>query len=121
LKVSDAKVLFHRLERYDENDNPRPWAKDRHPTNPGEEQTFSFACPAHGGRRCGDLVIAGKTDLKHDGNGQNGGVAQWNWDGQRASPTFSPSINCVGCWHGFIRNGRCVSANGVDEPEPVQL
>jgi len=40
----------------------------------------------------------------------------WAWDGNRDSPTITPSINCVavdedgkptgGCgWHGFITNG----------------
>jgi Family of unknown function (DUF6527) len=107
--MSDAVVLFHRLDLYDENG-------DRVNVVSGEEQTFSFACPKYK-RRCGDLVISGRTPLKHDGNNNNDGVAQWNWDGNRVAPTFTPSINCVGCWHGFIRNGRCVTVNGVDEPE----
>jgi Family of unknown function (DUF6527) len=32
----------------------------------------------------------------------------WNWDGNEAAPTLSPSVHCVGVgcgWHGFIRNG----------------
>jgi hypothetical protein len=29
----------------------------------------------------------------------------WLWDGNREAPTISPSINIVGQWHGFIRNG----------------
>lgn len=31
----------------------------------------------------------------------------WEISGDPATPTFSPSINCVGCcgWHGFLRNG----------------
>jgi Family of unknown function (DUF6527) len=84
----------------------------------GKEQTFSFSCPKYK-RRCGDLIIVGRTDYKHDPSNSNGGVAQWNWDGNRASPTFTPSVNCTGCWHGFIRSGRCVSAQGIDEPEPI--
>lgn len=85
---------------------------------PGEEQRFSFACPKTG-RRCGSLVIAGKTKLKRDGQNANGGIAQWDWDGNRESPTFAPSINCRDCWHGFIEKGRCVvSPGGAEEPEP---
>lgn len=54
--------------------------------------------------------------IKRDGQNQNGGRAQWDWDGNRGAPTFSPSINCEGhCgWHGYIRNGRCVDQNGAD-------
>jgi hypothetical protein len=28
-----------------------------------------------------------------------------------------PSVNCRNCWHGFIRNGQCVTANGTPEPD----
>ena len=85
---------------------------------PGEEETFAFACPNHKGRMCGNLVIAGKTALKRDGQNQNSGIAQWDWNGNRDAPTFTPSVNCKGCWHGYIRDGRCVDVNGQDEPEP---
>lgn len=101
--MSDAKVSFFAFDKDD---------------LPGNEQMFEFQCPKHKGRRCGALVIAGKTDLKRDGQGQNGGIAQWEWDGNLAAPTFSPSVNCTRCWHGYIRNGRCVDVSGNDEPEP---
>ena len=100
--MSDAKVKFARLDDLD--------------AQPGQEQTFSFNCPKYD-RRCFGLVIAGKTDLKRDPQGHNGGIAQWDWDGDRANPTFTPSINCGSCWHGYIRNGRCVSTSDQDEPE----
>jgi hypothetical protein len=100
--MSDAKVMFSNLDWLD--------------VAPGEEQTFSFMCPKKG-RRCEGLIIRGRTDLKHDPHGQNGGIAQWNWDGNRDAPTFSPSVNCGICgWHGYIENGRCVSTAKVDEP-----
>lgn len=35
----------------------------------------------------------------------NGSGAVWSWDGNKESPTFSPSINIVGRCHYFIRNG----------------
>lgn len=86
---------------------------------------FSFRCVgANRGRdprlpqsRCEGLLIAGATDIKRDGQGKNGGSPQWDWDGNRASPTFTPSINCEKhCgWHGHIRNGRCVDVHGNDE------
>lgn len=102
--MSDAKVTFE-TQDFDE-------------AAPGHEQMFGFACPLRAGRRCESLVIAGKTDLKRDGQGQNGGIAQWDWNGDRDRPTFSPSVNCKGCWHGYIEAGRCVSVQKVDEPEP---
>lgn len=30
----------------------------------------------------------------------------WQWDGNREAPTLTPSINVVGRWHGFLRNGK---------------
>lgn len=101
--MSDAKVTFERL--------------DYEPAAPGEEARFSFACPMKA-RRCSGLLIAGKSDIPRDGQNQNGGRAQWGWDGNRASPTFTPSVNCGSCWHGFIEKGRCVSVQKTDEPEP---
>jgi hypothetical protein len=100
--MSDAKVKFETLEFES--------------AEPGQEQRFDFNCPLHD-RRCGPIVIAGRTTLKRDPQGKNDGIAQWDWDGNRERPTFSPSINCGGCWHGYIRNGRCVSAGDVDEPD----
>lgn len=103
--MSDAKVTFDSL--------------DEMHVEPGKEQTFSFQCPKHLRRRCSGLIIAGRTDLKRDPQGQNGGIAQWNWDGNRETPTFTPSINCSSCWHGFIEKGRCLDAQRQEEPEPV--
>lgn len=89
-------------------------------------QRFTFRCvvrnrgrhPALDRAECGKLLIAGTTDIKRDGQGKNGGRPQWDWDGDRAAPTFSPSINCEAhCgWHGYIRRGRCVDTHGGDEP-----
>lgn len=104
--MSDARVKF--------------WTLSYRPAGVGEEQTFSFNCPRRAGGRCEGLVISGRTSLPHDPQGKNGGIAQWAWDANRESPTFSPSINCGACkWHGFIEGGRCVSVAKQDEPEPA--
>jgi hypothetical protein len=29
----------------------------------------------------------------------------WLWDGHLERPTLTPSIDCGGCWHGFITAG----------------
>lgn len=102
--MSEAKVKFETLD-YDE-------------AAPGLEQRFGFNCPKHKGRRCDGLIIRGRTNLKQDPQGKNGGIAQWFWDGNREQPTFSPSINCGACWHGYIENGRCLDTAKKDEPEP---
>lgn len=73
---------------------------------------------------CGELLIApgphsAAHGIKRDPQGNNGGRPQWDWDGNKTSPTFQPSINCekVCGFHGYIRNGRCVNQAGQDEPE----
>jgi hypothetical protein len=104
--VSDAKVTFASLHSL--------------VAPVGCEQTFGFACPRRAGTRCEGLIIAGRTTLKRDPQGKNGGIAQWDWDGNREAPTFSPSINCGHCgWHGHVERGRCVSTSRQEEPEPI--
>lgn len=105
--MSAAEVKFYTL------DNKREICRA------GNEQCFSFKCPK-GRTRCGWLIIAGRTSIPRDGNNLNGGQAQWDWaqGTSRDEPSFSPSVNCKGCWHGYIRGGRCVDVQGIDEPEP---
>lgn len=103
--MSDAVVTFSRLK------------EPEVPCAPGDEQTVWFRCPRHG-HMCGPLIIAGRTGVKRDPHNKNGGVAQWDWDGDRDAPTLHPSVNCSSCWHGHIRKGRCVDVQGKDEPEP---
>ena len=90
-------------------------------------QRFTFRCVGYNRGRhpglepvtCGMLLIANSGHgVKRDGQGQNGGRPQWDWDGNRDAPTFSPSVNCEKhCgWHGYIRAGRCVDTSGKDEP-----
>lgn len=80
----------------------------RDPAKPGEEFYFSFVCP---NRRHCDLLQIRK------GKGQTP-KPSWEWDGNVESPTFGPSINHQGCWHGYIRQGRCFDTQGNEEPEP---
>lgn len=84
---------------------------------------FGFECP-RGRGRCEGLLLVG-ADLgdglvTHRVAGQNK-PAMWDWDGNIAAPTFSPSINCrshtddghtaAGCgWHGFIKAGKIEGA-----------
>lgn len=71
-----------------------------HPTDipPGAEGRFVFACLKRGGF-CGEIII---------GNGfkpQHGAAPTWQWDGNADKPTLTPSINCRGCWHGWLTAG----------------
>lgn len=102
--MSDARVQFHR------------YYGAGGPASVGQEQCFSFRCPKD--NLCGRMIIAGKTDVPRNGKNEDGGTAQWDWDGNRDAPTFKPSIDCSGCWHGFIEKGRCVDVSKNDEPEP---
>lgn len=33
------------------------------------------------------------------------GPVAWQWDGNEEKPTITPSINHVGCWHGWLKEG----------------
>lgn len=112
--MSDARVEFQDIDC-------EPIGPDQKPVR------FGFRCVGRNRGRdprlpvsmCEGLLIAGTTDIKRDPQGKNGGRPQWAWDGNREAPTFTPSINCEKhCgWHGYIRKGRCVDTQGVDEPE----
>ncbi len=70
---------------------------------------IAFKCP--NGRFCS--VLIGPQFVQRP---EKGKCNIWAWDGNKESPTITPSINCVthdedgqptGCcgWHGFITNG----------------
>jgi len=41
--------------------------------------------------------------------GPAGGNRVWGWDGNVDKPTLTPSIHCLGEWHGHLVAGRLVS------------
>ena len=73
--------------------------------DPAKVVFFSFNCQRNPGRRHYTLPIAGRVVWKRDGQNQNGGTAQWDWDGNMQAPTVTPSIHCKGCCHGYITRG----------------
>ena len=80
-----------RFEFLDANYDPCP---------PHHQPTlFGFECPTRPGFMCTGLVIRGNPDGCIPPN------RTWAWNGDREKPTFSPSINCKGCSHGFITDG----------------
>lgn len=59
------------------------------------QRWFWFKCPGS----CGQVsAIALRPVVKASGH-------SWEFDGNEDAPTLSPSINHVGCWHGFLRGG----------------
>lgn len=79
---------------------------DYEPCPEGEWPTrFGFTCPA--GRMgpegmCSGLLIRDPSKPRKS--------PTWEWDGNREKPTFRPSINCIGCSHGWITGGAWLSA-----------
>ena len=53
-------------------------------------------------RTPGELPIRGKATQP---NGDS-----WEWDGNFESPTVTPSIDATPGWHGWLRNGKMVTA-----------
>lgn len=39
----------------------------------------------------------------------NGSPQSWEWDGNEQAPTLKPSINHVGCWHGWLTAGEFIA------------
>src|ERR1700690_2167119 len=42
------------------------------------------------------------------GSGTRG--REWGWDGNEDAPTLTPSIHCIGHWHGWVQTGKLVEA-----------
>lgn len=68
-------------------------------TEPSGQRRFWFVCP---GRCKGLTAIALRPVL--DGSGQS-----WEFDGNLDAPTLRPSINHLGCWHGWLTSGEFTS------------
>lgn len=66
---------------------------------PSGQRRFWFVCPGP----CRALAAIALRPVL-DGSAQS-----WEWDGNLAAPTLQPSINHVGCWHGWLRSGEFVS------------
>ena len=61
-----------------------------------EGEHFAYSCPCG----CGSI---GRLRI---GEKQKPGLSpSWEWDGNRESPTLSPSIHQIGHWHGYLRAG----------------
>jgi hypothetical protein len=79
-----------RFEYRDRGDLPLPAG-----TAPADVHRFAFRCRSRG-EWC-------SVNLR--GRGHDVEKRSWAWDGNIDKPTLSPSINCQGCWHGFVEAG----------------
>lgn len=59
----------------------------------------AFQCRMKG-RKPGNWCSVNIKDRGHDAENRN-----WSLAGTLDAPTLQPSINCGGCWHGFVRDG----------------
>ncbi|MBW4708638.1 hypothetical protein KX928_12670 [Roseobacter sp. YSTF-M11] len=64
--------------------------------NGGGKYGFWYYCPCGCGIRARILVGDGFKPPKG---------TSWNWNGSLSEPTLNPSINHVGHWHGWLRDG----------------
>lgn len=65
-------------------------------TDPSAVRTMQFQC-LKTGKYCGSIRVGFAEKPP--------GERTWAWDGNFEKPTLSPSINCVGCWHGWLQSG----------------
>ena len=94
-------------DAYDDDGRPQPGATPEYErqgqfdvtTEPSGQRLFWFVCPG----RCKSLSAIALRPVV-DGSAQS-----WDFDGNLDAPTLNPSINHVGCWHGWLRTGEFVS------------
>lgn len=61
------------------------------------QRWFWFKCPGP----CGTVAAIALRPVVNPQFGQQ----SWEFDGNEEAPTLSPSLNHVGCWHGWLRGG----------------
>lgn len=64
-------------------------------TEPSGQGRFWFVCP--GCKWISAIALRPVVD---------GSPQSWEFDGNTEAPTLRPSINHVGCWHGFLTAGQ---------------
>ena len=74
-------------------DHPAPEAFEV-VSEPSGQRRFWFVCPG-----CRFITAVALRPVV-DGSPQS-----WDFDGNIQAPTLSPSINHVGCWHGWLTAG----------------
>lgn len=67
------------------------------PRSSPDEFEFEYFSPIGSGIK-GRLLVG----LNHKPSGPR---PSWSWNGSRSEPDLKPSVNEVGLWHGWLRNG----------------
>jgi len=62
---------------------------------PNGQRRFWFVCPG----KCKGLTVVAIRPVV------DGSQHSWDWNGSTGAPTLTPSINHVGCWHGWLTDG----------------
>ena len=75
-----------------------------------EAQGVKFGCPDNTGARQEGYAVCVPFRGRGAPEDENGGI-QWNVSGTGLHDlTLSPSVNVVGVWHGWVRNGEVTNA-----------
>lgn len=92
------------LNDLEENGQLGDWCFQVEETSQGTEERFYFRHP-HGNApysrgEAMHLPICTGTKVP----------SRWLWDGNRESPTITPSIDIKGIWHGWLTAGKLITA-----------
>lgn len=68
-------------------------------TEPSGQRRFWFVCPGP----CKSITAIALRPVV------DGSAESWEFDANLNAPTLNPSINHVGCWHGWLRAGEFTS------------
>jgi len=96
MKSVDGRFQYWTLDHANVPDGSPPEAAHR----------LAYRCRSHPTNWC-------SVNLR--GRGHDIEKRSWSWDGNVDRPTLAPSINCEGCWHGFIEEGEYRDTNHVRE------
>ena len=64
-------------------------------TEPNGQKRFWFVCPG----KCKSLTAIAVRPVV------DGSQHSWEWNGRTDTPTLTPSINHISCWHGWLTDG----------------
>lgn len=74
----------------------------------GDIRYIGFAVPRR--RHDGELTLGALNYLPVVTGAPPISAGVWGWDGNEDAPTLTPSVHCIGHWHGYVRAGELVEA-----------
>ncbi len=90
-------IYFPETASFERHKTPGSFRLEPHPALLPGQFDFIYFCPCGCGREA-ELRIG--QEFKPGGDRPS-----WRWNGSHAEPTLDPSVNHVGHWHGWLRNG----------------